>query len=109
MAGNNQFNQRMQELWERYLPQQLLRLQTISRAVTALESGELDSNLQNQAAADAHKLAGSLGSFGLHEASEIAQVIEAEFTSITTNQKVTSTGLRAALVHLCLEIESKYK
>ena len=70
----------MEELWVKYRSMSLARLATIERALTALNQGSLTEELRDQAAHDAHKLAGSLGTFGFHAASEAASEIEKLFS-----------------------------
>lgn len=52
------------------------RLAVLKQAVAALGRGTLSDELQQQAGREAHKLAGSLGSFGFTQASQLAQEIE---------------------------------
>lgn len=65
-------------LWQRSQPQVLERLALLDRSAT----GPVTPPLQQEAAATAHKLAGSLGMFGFHEgtrlARELEQLLEAE-------------------------------
>lgn len=63
-------------IWERHKQKYSDRLTGLERAVTALCSGNLTEALQEQALKDAHTLAGSLGSFGLREASSKSREIE---------------------------------
>lgn len=59
-------------LWQRSQPQVLDRLALLDRA--AVEP--LTTSLQQEAAATAHKLAGSLGMFGFPEGTRIARELE---------------------------------
>lgn len=52
------------------------RVATVEEAVTALVSGGLDEELRALAEREAHKLAGSLGMFGLPRGSEVAVELE---------------------------------
>ena len=52
------------------------RVATLEEAVTALVCGDLDEELRALAEREAHKLAGSLGMFGLHRGSEVARELE---------------------------------
>lgn len=49
---------------------------TVEAAVTAMVSAGLDEDLRARAERDAHKLAGSLGMFGLPRGSEVAAELE---------------------------------
>ena len=66
-------------LWRRNLPLLHERLTTLEYAAASAASGALSSDLRVEAAAIAHKLAGSLGMFGHHEATAIARRIEEIF------------------------------
>jgi len=52
------------------------RVETLERAVAAIADGRLDEDLRGCAERDAHKLAGSLGTFGLARGSELASELE---------------------------------
>lgn len=52
------------------------RVATVEEAVTALVIGDLDEELRADAEREAHKLAGSLGMFGLPRGSELAAELE---------------------------------
>ena len=52
------------------------RAATVEEAVAALAATDLDENLRARAERDAHKLAGSLGMFGLPQGSELAAELE---------------------------------
>jgi DNA-binding response OmpR family regulator len=62
--------------WEQFKPNISKRLAVISAAKDALVNNSLTTELQQQARVAAHKLAGSLGSFGFPEGSKIAKTLE---------------------------------
>jgi DNA-binding response OmpR family regulator len=62
--------------WERYRDHYGERLQVIEQAVSAFQSGIGNKSLTDQAQREAHTLIGSLGSFGLDEAAQLAREIE---------------------------------
>jgi DNA-binding response OmpR family regulator len=62
--------------WENFKQAIEERLTILSEAVVALKQEQFNEELQQQARATAHKLAGSLGSFGFPEGSKIAREIE---------------------------------
>jgi len=66
----------MNQLWVRFLPQMQARVSTLEAAAAALTSGALTDELREQAGSEAHKLAGVLGTFGLHEGTELAREAE---------------------------------
>jgi HPt (histidine-containing phosphotransfer) domain-containing protein len=66
----------MDALWAKFLPQMEERLAVLEAANRALASGELSAAEREAAHAAAHKLAGSLGSFGLTRGTELARDAE---------------------------------
>jgi len=73
----------MNQLWVRFLPQMQARVSTLEAAAAALASGALTDELREQASAEAHKLAGVLGTFGLHEGTELAREAENAYENET--------------------------
>jgi HPt (histidine-containing phosphotransfer) domain-containing protein len=63
-------------LWTKFLPEIESRIATLAAASTALANGELPADQREAAHAAAHKLAGSLGTFGIHRGTEIARHAE---------------------------------
>ncbi|MBD2503672.1 response regulator [Anabaena azotica] len=61
---------------ERYQNTFAGRLTLLEQAELALQTGQLPPELQQQASSEAHKLAGTLGSFGYETGSKLAQAIE---------------------------------
>jgi HPt (histidine-containing phosphotransfer) domain-containing protein len=66
-------------LWEEVRPRTLARVDQIEDAVVALMGGALDDDARDAARRAAHKLAGSLGTFGLPEGSTLARELERRF------------------------------
>lgn len=64
------------EIWRECRQSYVDRLAIIEQAITALKIGDLTYELQQQAEREAHTLIGSLGSFGLAEASQISRQIQ---------------------------------
>lgn len=75
-ATAEELKKRLKETWVKMLPLMLRRLDAINRAHCALVDGRLTDSLRAEAANEAHKLAGSLGVFGLQEGSKSALEIE---------------------------------
>lgn len=63
-------------VWEKFKGQNQARITILEQAIVALEQNSLESEIWQQARSAAHKLAGSLGVFGMSEGSQIAQAIE---------------------------------
>ncbi len=66
----------IQAVWEKNRGEIGRRLSTLDQAAAAMLAGGLGDNLRRGAHSDAHKLAGSLGMFGLARGSELAREIE---------------------------------
>ncbi len=66
----------MAELWDRFRAAALERVDVLERAGEAAASGGLSMEMQSVARAEAHKLVGSLGSFGVHGGTALAREAE---------------------------------
>lgn len=76
-GGESPLSEAMNRLWEKYLPQMEERVATLEKAAAQLAGGAVLSEAeQSQAGAEAHKLAGVLGTFGLREGTELAREAE---------------------------------
>lgn len=64
------------EIWQRRKVEVIDRAGVLERAADALLKGSLNADLRRDAHREAHKLNGSLGAFGLVEASRLAGDIE---------------------------------
>jgi putative two-component system response regulator len=69
----------LQEIFERNSDDFQRLVGTLEEAVAALLAGNLDEGLRSSAERDAHKLTGSLGTFGLARGSELARRLEQRF------------------------------
>ena len=63
-------------LWQKFLPEIEQRVAVLEAAAAALEAGTLQPKQQEEAHSAAHKLAGTLGTFGLTRGTEIARELE---------------------------------
>ena len=63
-------------LWTRFRASNIERLGVLEEAATALLEGGLDDDLRRRAEREAHRLAGSVGTFGFVEGSRLAREIE---------------------------------
>lgn len=75
-ATDEQTAEVMATLWERYKGAMTARMSVIEGATRRLLDGELSDSERKKAHAEAHKLAGSIGTFGYLEASRLAREIE---------------------------------
>lgn len=67
------------KIWDKYKDQYQTRIEIITEAVIALSQNNLSQDLKEKAIREAHTLAGSLGTFGLPESSQISRQIEKIF------------------------------
>lgn len=63
-------------LWERFRPTTERRLQTLQAAVRCAKQGELDAETRQLAAGEAHRMAGSAGSYGFARVTMLARELE---------------------------------
>lgn len=94
------------EVWERFKERIGNRVTVLEQAVIALRAGILDDELRQLATQDAHKLIGSLGTFGFANGSTLARKIE----SILEQPKVGREQipeLEKLVQHLREELEHK--
>lgn len=66
-------------IYERYRKTIYSQVAVLEEAVAALRRNALDDDLRGRAHREAHKLAGSAGTFGFSRASDLARDIEASF------------------------------
>ncbi|MEM7594957.1 MAG: response regulator [Cyanobacteria bacterium P01_A01_bin.83] len=71
-----EFNQKMEQMWLKYQAKMSERMQVLQDAVSKLKQADLSTQLQQDAEQAAHKLAGVLGMFSRDAGTEIAREIE---------------------------------
>jgi len=69
----------LDRLWVRFLPEIRERATIIEAAIQSLASGTLSAEQKEAAFSAAHKLAGTLGTFGLLRGTEVARELELQF------------------------------
>ena len=74
--ANPQLEAAIAAVWQKSLPLLRHRVDVLHRAVAAMQSGQLDSELRAEAAQEAHRLAGLLGTFGYPEGTDAARLLE---------------------------------
>ncbi|HLO85190.1 MAG TPA: response regulator [Nostocaceae cyanobacterium] len=84
-----------------------LRVAVLKQAVDALMKGALDDEIQQKAEQEAHKLVGSLGSFGFPQSSLLAHEIEDLFHSQKFISQAKCFYLNKLLTALERELEKK--
>jgi HPt (histidine-containing phosphotransfer) domain-containing protein len=83
----------MNRLWTKFLPQLVERVTNLQKAAENAAKGTLDGAEMQSASSDAHKLAGVLGTFGLHEGTELAREAENLYTGTFDNSVEISDRL----------------
>lgn len=98
MGGNPEspLAEAMNRLWAKYLPQMEERVAILQQAAANLASGNLTAAERQQASAEAHKLAGVLGTFGMQEGTELAR--EAEGMYANTSEAGPADGARLSAI-----------
>ena len=66
----------LERLWVRFLPETRSRIEILETAAQSLATGSLSSDQRNSASSAAHKLAGTLGTFGLANGTALARQLE---------------------------------
>jgi HPt (histidine-containing phosphotransfer) domain-containing protein len=79
----------LSRLWIKFLPEIENRLVALESAALALEAGTLADSDREAAHQAAHKLAGVLGTFGLHRGTELARQAEVLLDEDDANPSAT--------------------
>lgn len=107
MSTAEELQKKLNEVWQKVLPLMLTRLEAIERAQRELQAAKLTDDLRLDAAQQAHKLAGSLGVFGMQEASELAAKIEQLLSREAIPNEESSAQLTDCVGRLKSSIESR--
>ncbi|WP_041619663.1 response regulator [Stanieria cyanosphaera] len=91
-----EFNQKMEQMWQQYQGLMSKRLKILNLAATEASKARLSPDLHHSAAQAAHKLAGVLGMFARETGTQLAREIE---TLLQTNE-VLSAIQREQLIFL---------
>lgn len=81
-------------LWEKFKDKIINRLKVLDRATAAILAGTLGEELQQEAIREAHKLAGSLGTFGFAQGSCLAREIEELLQVLNINSASPALSLQ---------------
>lgn len=87
-------------IWKKHRESYLTRISVLEQASKALQAGDLDNSLLQQALSQAHTLAGSLGSFGFNQASQHCREIEQMLNAETQLSSEAIAQLSTLLVDL---------
>jgi HPt (histidine-containing phosphotransfer) domain-containing protein len=78
-AVSSSISEALARLWVKFLPEIDARTAVLEAATQALMGGSLSQEQREAAHQAAHKLAGVLGTFGLHRGTDLARQAEVEF------------------------------
>ena len=92
-------------LWTRFLPEICERVSIVESAIRSLGSGSLAAEEREAAHSAAHKLAGTLGTFGLEQGTGLARELELAFS--TDSASASPDRLAAAAAALRTMIETR--
>ncbi|MBW4579777.1 MAG: response regulator [Tildeniella nuda ZEHNDER 1965/U140] len=95
----------LNETWAADKPKLLVQLTVFASAIAAIQLDSLDSQLCEQARHTAHKLAGTLGIFGLHQGMALARQLEQAFSSQDGWQSYQAVSIAALVQQLRQEIQ----
>ena len=81
-------------IWEKSKPLVRERLETVERVAGAVQAGSLDEAARQDGVRAAHQLAGSLGTFGLSEGTDVARELEGQFQGAADPARVAELSAR---------------
>ena len=100
--------QRLDAIWAKSRPDITARVEAIENTALALLDGTLDDDLRRLAHREAHKLAGTCGTFGFSQATDIAREAEDILESsheITSADIMRLSAIAVSLRHDLLDSE----
>ena len=84
-ARRERIRQRLAAVWEGHKGHIAEQIEIVERAARDLLGGELDEAARDDAVREAHKLAGTVGTFGFSRAAALARDLELGFEAGTEN------------------------
>jgi HPt (histidine-containing phosphotransfer) domain-containing protein len=90
----------MAKVWQKSLPLLRERVDTLEQALSAVQTDQLTPAIRSNAALEAHRLAGLLGTFGYPDGTDAARMFEIVFDSDAILQPNLAETLSPALVTL---------
>lgn len=92
-------------LWARFLPEIATRIDVVAAAASAMAADALTAEVREKAHEAAHKLAGSLGTFGLQHGTDLAR--RAELALAEDPISVSAAELAAWVAELRAMVRSR--
>jgi HPt (histidine-containing phosphotransfer) domain-containing protein len=105
MATSSALTAALDRLWIKFQPEMEQRIAVLEAAAQALTTNSLSEQQRETAHAAAHKLAGSLGTFGLHRGTELARQTELLLAQEVKSSE--SVPLQASVTELRQIFESR--
>jgi HPt (histidine-containing phosphotransfer) domain-containing protein len=96
----------LRDVWVEFEDLVFQRLQAIRTAAQATERGSLDRSTRQTAIREAHRLAGSLGTFGLAEGTRLAREIESLLERDTGDGAAEASRLTPLVAALAVILEA---
>ena len=93
-------------MWTKFLPDIRDRVSVLERATQAAAEGTLDGDLREAAKSAAHKLAGTLGTFGLSRGTDLARELELVFSS-DRPEPLDPSQLKSAAAEIRVAVETR--
>lgn len=97
----------MARLWAKFLPDIEQRVAVVEAAAKTAAAGTLSHAEREAAHAAAHKLAGSLGTFGLQRGTELARQAELAFAGTAELNTQEVAALAASIAELRIVIDER--
>jgi HPt (histidine-containing phosphotransfer) domain-containing protein len=97
----------IERLWVQFLPQMHERVDTLGTAAGSVAAGTLSPEKQQEAQAAAHKLSGSLGTFGLTRGTELAHELELAYARPETPDPALAEWLAGLAAQLRAIVDSR--
>ncbi|MEM9164349.1 MAG: response regulator, partial [Cyanobacteria bacterium P01_F01_bin.4] len=97
----------LESIWQRFQPRMQTQLETIERAITALDQSSLSEKLRRSAEQEAHSLAGALGTFGLPKGSQLARELETQLGKKTSLRPQHAQTMQPLVQQLRKTIQQK--
>jgi HPt (histidine-containing phosphotransfer) domain-containing protein len=97
----------LHRMWDKFLPEMVARLEVLETADAALAAGALSLAQRQEANTAAHKLAGSLGTFGLTKGTILAREAEMLYASEPETDPVAAARLAQISAQLRKIVENR--
>ena len=104
-AAGDPMARAVSRIWGRHREQNLERIAVLEEAAMAMLEGSMDQELRRRAEREAHKLAGSLGTFGLNAGTTLARRLEIALGPRSDTEELDPVALSETVEQLRREVE----